>query len=286
MSMSECRSLRNNAAMVPSVAILGAGAFGEILCGGLLRAGWHPGSLALAARREERAREITAKLGVACLLDPVEAIAGKRVVVVAVKPKDVPHLLDQLEGAVTSDQVIITLAAGVPTAVFERAFAGAGVVRAMPNTPALVSEAISAYAPGASVDEAALKDATTVLEAVGRTVQLEEALLDAVTAVSGSGPAYVYLLAEALTEAAIREGLPHHAAELLVHQTLKGAGALLAETELNPTQLRAQVTSPGGTTAAAVHILEEGGFRAVVEDAVRAAAQRAREMGERASEDA
>ena len=284
--MLETSSLRNNAPMIPSVAILGAGAFGEILCGGLLRAGWAPEDLSLAARREERARQVTEKLGVTCSLDPVSAVADKRMIVVAVKPKDVPHLVEQLQGTVTDSQVIITLAAGVPTAVYERAFPGVRVVRAMPNTPALVSEAITAYAPGANVDEQALKDATTVLNAIGPTVELEEALLDAVTAVSGSGPAYVYLLAEALTEAAIREGLPHHAAELLVHQTLKGAGALLAETELNPTQLRAQVTSPGGTTAAAVHILEEGGFRAVVEDAVRAAAQRAREMGKRASEDA
>jgi pyrroline-5-carboxylate reductase len=127
-----------------------------------------------------------------------------------------------------------------------------------------------------------MKRAQTVLQAVGDTIVLDEALLDAVTAVSGTGPAYVFLLAEALVEAAIREGLPWHAAERLVEQTLRGAGMLLAASELTPARLRAQVTSPGGTTAAAVHVLEERGFRALVEDAVRAAARRSRELGERA----
>ncbi len=124
----------------------------------------------------------------------------------------------------------------------------------------------------------------SVLAAVGETIELPEDLLDAVTAVSGTGPAYAFLLAEALTEAAIREGLPRQIAERLVHQTIKGAGALLVETGMSPFELRAQVTSPGGTTAAAVHVLEERGFRALVEDAVRAAGDRSREMGARAEE--
>lgn len=271
--------------MKPTVAILGAGALGEILVGGLLRAGWSRDELALAARREERCHELTERLGVACHLDPVAAAAGKRVIVVVVKPKDVPTLLAQLEGALEHDQLILSLAAGVPTSVFEKALGEVSVVRAMPNTPALVDEAITAYAPGSFVTDEALKEVAAVLEAVGKTVMLEESLMDAVTAVSGTGPAYVYLLAEALTDAAIREGLPRHAAQLLVDQTLKGTGALLAETELSPIKLRAQVTSPGGTTAAAVHVLEQRGFRAAIEDAVRAAAQRSREMGRAAAED-
>lgn len=269
--------------MRPTVAILGAGALGEILAGGLLRAGWMPPDLSLAARREERAAELTERLGVVCELDPLSAAAGKRVVVVAVKPKDVPTLLGQIGDGLAADQLVVSLAAGVPIAVFERALGEIPVVRAMPNTPALVDEAITAYAPGRYVSEDALKEVASVLEAVGKTVMLEEQLMDAVTAVSGTGPAYVYLLAEALTDAAIREGLPRRAAQLLVDQTLKGTGALLAETELSPIKLRAQVTSPGGTTAAAVHVLEESGFRAAIEDAVRAATQRSREMGEAAA---
>lgn len=270
--------------MKPTVAILGAGALGEILAGGLLRAGWQPDELSLAARREERCAELTTRLGVACHLEPVAALTGRRVVVVAVKPKDVATLLHQIDGALDGHQLILSLAAGVPAAVFEKALGEVPVVRAMPNTPALVDEAVTAYAPGRHVSEAALKEAALVMEAVGKTVQLDEQLMDAVTAVSGTGPAYLYLLAEALTDAAIREGLPRHAAQLLVDQTLKGTGALLAETELSPIKLRAQVTSPGGTTAAAVHVLEEAGFRTAVENAVRAAAQRSREMGEAAGE--
>lgn len=270
--------------MKPTVAILGAGALGEILAGGLLRAGWSPGDLSLAARREERCTELTERLGVACHLDSVAAVAGKRVVVVVVKPKDVPTLLEQIAGSLEPEQIVLSLAAGVPAAVFERALGEVAVVRAMPNTPALVDEAVTAYAPGKYVSEEALKEVASVMEAVGKTVVLEEQLMDAVTAVSGTGPAYVYLLAEALTDAAIREGLPRHAAQLLVDQTLKGTGALLAETALSPIKLRAQVTSPGGTTAAAVHVLEESGFRAAIEDAVRAAAERSREMGAAAAE--
>jgi pyrroline-5-carboxylate reductase len=269
--------------MKPTVAILGAGALGEILAGGLLRAGWARGDLALAARRPERCAELTDRLGVACHLDPVSAAAGKQVIVIAVKPKDVPTLLAQIASFLEPHQLVLSLAAGVPTTVFEKALGQVPVVRAMPNTPALVDEAITAYSAGAFVTDEALKEAASVMEAVGKTVMLEEALMDAVTAVSGTGPAYVYLLAEALTDAAIREGLPRHAAQLLVDQTLKGTGALLAETELSPIKLRAQVTSPGGTTAAAVHVLEEAGFRTAIEDAVRAAAQRSREMGEAAA---
>ncbi len=270
--------------MKPTVAILGAGALGEILAGGLLRAGWAPEALSLAARREERCAELEDRLGVRCFLNPIQAIADRRVVVIVVKPRDVPGLLEQL-GELDSSHLVLSLAAGVPIEMLERSLGKVPVVRAMPNTPALVEEAITAFAPGSYVSEEQLKEVSAVLEAVGKTVQLDESLMDAVTAVSGTGPAYLYLLAEALTDAAIREGLPRHAAELLVDQTLKGTGALLAETELSPIKLRAQVTSPGGTTAAAVHVLEEAGFRTAVENAVRAAAQRSREMGEAAAEE-
>ncbi|MDP2623172.1 MAG: pyrroline-5-carboxylate reductase [Actinomycetota bacterium] len=267
----------------PTVAILGAGAIGEALASGLLAAGWPADDLVLVARREERRREVEAMTGVICILDPVEAVEGRDVVVVAVKPGDVGGLLGQVAGAIRPDQVVISLAAGVPTTVFEQALGEVPVVRAMPNTPAQIAEAVTALAGGSHATMEAIERAQEVLEAVGDTIVLDESLLDAVTAVSGTGPAYVFLLAEALVEAAIREGLPWHAAEKLVEQTLRGAGMLLAASELSPARLRAQVTSPGGTTAAAVHVLEERGFRALVEDAVRAAARRSREMGERAA---
>lgn len=265
-----------------TVAILGAGAMGEVLAGGLLRAGWDPGNLSLAVRRESRRAEVEASTGVSTTLDPAEAAKGRQVVVVAVKPGDVPRLIEQIAGSVTSDQVVVSLAAGVRTGVYESALGDVQVVRAMPNTPAQIDEGVTALAAGAFAGEEAMRLASNVLGAVGDTVVLDEPLLDAVTAVSGTGPAYVFLLAEAMVEAAIREGLPWHAAEQLVEQTIRGAGMLLQQIELTPARLRAQVTSPGGTTAAAIHVLEQRGFRALVEDAVRAAAQRSRELGERA----
>ena len=270
--------------MHETVAVLGAGAMGEVLAAGLQRAGWEPGTLILAARRPERQREVEERTGLRTLLDAAEAARGRRVVVVAVKPADVPSLIRQIEGVVTSDQVILSLAAGVPTRAFESAFGEVAVVRAMPNTPALYDEAITAYCPGRYAGPEAVHSAVEVLASVGQTLALDEHLLDAVTAVSGTGPAYLFLLAEALIEAAIREGIPRHAAERLVKQTARGAGVLLAGLEASPEHLRAQVTSPGGTTAAAVHVLEERGFRALVEDAVQAAAERSRELGRRAEE--
>ncbi|MGA9595496.1 MAG: pyrroline-5-carboxylate reductase [Acidimicrobiia bacterium] len=268
----------------PSVAILGAGSMGEILAEGLLRAGWELDNLILLVRRDERAREAERRTGIRATLDADEAVAGRDVLVVAVKPKDVEGLLAQIKSSVKPGQIIVSLAAGVPVAVYENAIPDVAVVRSMPNTPAAVDEGMTAYCGGTHAGEEALILADMVLAAVGETIRLSEDLLDAVTAVSGTGPAYVFLLAEALIEAAIREGLPHHAAEKLVVQTLRGAGALLSVSEKSAFRLRADVTSPGGTTAAAMHELEDGGFRALLERAVQAAAQRSRELGDAALE--
>ncbi len=252
---------------------------GEALAMGLLDAGWDPGLIDLAARRPERARRVEAATSCRCVLDPAGILKSKRVVVVAVKPRDVHHLLEQVRGSYEAGQVLVSLAAGVPTTVYEKVLGEIPVVRAMPNTPAVVRQGITGIAAGRYASSGALDLAEGVLAAVGPVSRMDEHLLDAVTAVSGTGPAYAFLLAEALTEAAIREGLPRDVAETLVHQTIKGAGHLLVETGRKPFELRSEVTSPGGTTAAAMHILEERGFRALVEDAVRAAAQRSRELG-------
>lgn len=268
--------------MRPSVAILGAGSMGTILCQGLLRAGWVPEEIVMAARREEGAAVASERTGVTTVLDVAVAVEDRQVVVIAVKPADVHVLVAQIKDAVVPGQTVLSLVAGVPVALLESALGDVAVVRAMPNTPAAVDQGMTAYCGGEHSDDASLALAAEVLSAVGETMQLNEELLDAVTAVSGTGPAYVYLLAESLIEAAIREGLPHHAASKLVEQTLKGAGMLLAEEHRTPFELRAQVTSPGGTTAAAMHVLMEGSFRALIEDAVRAAAQRSRELGAQA----
>jgi pyrroline-5-carboxylate reductase len=174
---------------------------------------------------------------------------------------------------------VISLAAGVTTDSYESRIGAVPVVRAMPNTPALVREGVTGIAAGKYAGEDDLDSAQEVLGAVGSVRVMDELLLDAVTAVSGTGPAYVFLLAEALTEAAMREGLSRDIAEKFVHQTIRGAGHLLTDTSKSASELRYEVTSPGGTTAAAVHVLEERGFRALVEDAVRAAAIRATELG-------
>ncbi len=251
---------------------------GQALASGLLAAGWGADTISLCVRRPERLNELAAT-GCSVTLDPLEAVSGSELIVVAVKPKDVPGLLETLAGSITADQTVLSLAAGVTTATYESALGAVPVIRAMPNTPALVRQGVTGIATGRYAGEANLSLAEATLGAVGSVRLMDESLLDAVTAVSGTGPAYVFLLAEALTEAAMREGLPRDIAERFVSETIRGAGHLLTETDRSPAELRYQVTSPGGTTAAAVHVLEERGFRALVEDAVRAAAIRSQELG-------
>jgi len=268
----------------PTVGILGAGAMGEIFAHGLIRAGWEPSDLHLAVRRSERARDLEFATGSEVTLSAAEAASGRDVLIIAVKPKDVPAVLGEIEGIVTRDQVVVSIAAGVPMSVFEAALEGVPVVRAMPNTPSAVDLGMAAYTLGSNANDEHSARAREVLAAVGETIEVPEDLLDAVTAVSGTGPAYIFLMAEALIEAAIREGLPHHAAEKLVHQTVRGAGELLSTSDKSAFRLRGEVTSPGGTTAAAMHVLEDGGFRALIENAVRSAADRSRELGRRVSD--
>jgi pyrroline-5-carboxylate reductase len=262
-----------------SVAILGAGAMGEALASGLLAAGWDSADLCLCARRKDRAEALAGSTGCLVTLDPVEAIEGRQLLVVAVKPRDVPHLTSQLVGRIGAEQTILSLAAGVTAATYEDALGEVPVVRAMPNTPALVRQGVTGISAGRYAEGRHIELARETLAAVGSVRVMDESLLDAVTAVSGTGPAYVFLLAEALTEAAMREGLPRDIAESFVNQTIRGAGHLLTDVDKSPAELRYAVTSPGGTTAAAVHVLEERGFRALVEDAVRAAALRSAELG-------
>lgn len=262
-----------------SVGVIGVGAMGYALVSGLLAAGWDSSEISLCVRRPEHGEELREQTGCLVTMDPLEAIEGRDVVVVAVKPRDVEGLLKTISGSVEENQTVLSLAAGVTTATYETQLGAVPVVRAMPNTPALVGESITGITPGLHAGTSHVDAARKILGAVGTVRVMEESLLDAVTAVSGTGPAYVFLLAEALTEAAMREGLPRDIAEQFVHQTIRGAGHLLTDTDKSPARLRYEVTSPGGTTAAAMHVLEEKGFRAVVEDAVRAAAVRARELG-------
>lgn len=252
---------------------------GEALAAGLLSAGWETSEISLCVRRMERGDELGIRLGCPVYLDAIESIKGRDVIVIAVKPRDVHLVRETLVGSIEEGQTVVSLAAGVTTASYEDALGEVPIVRAMPNTPALVREGVTGIAAGSHAGAHDLDVAREVLGAVGTVRIMDESLLDAVTAVSGTGPAYVFLLAEALTEAAMREGLSRDIAENFVHQTIRGAGHLLTGTSKSPAELRYEVTSPGGTTAAAVHVLEERGFRALVEDAVRAAAIRATELG-------
>ncbi len=263
-----------------TVAIIGVGAMGEALVSGLLAAGWASSEIALCVRRQERADELSRRTGCLVTFDPGEAVSQRQLVVVAVKPRDVPMVLESLSGQIGAGQTVLSLAAGVTTAAYESGLGDVPVVRAMPNTPALVRRGVTGIAAGRFAGPGHLETAQEILGAVGTVRVMDETLLDAVTAVSGTGPAYVFLMAEALTEAAMREGLPRDIAESFVNQTIRGAGHLLTDTFKSPAQLRYEVTSPGGTTAAAMHVLEERGFRALVEDAVRAAAIRAGELGD------
>lgn len=266
--------------MKPSVAVIGAGAMGEAIIRGLIHAGWTPDEVAAADTVPERLDALHTELGVAVTADAAEAAAGKDVVVVVVKPNHVPDVIERLAGALSRHQVVLSVAAGIPIATFEAGLPGIPIVRAMPNTPALLGAGAAAVAPGIHADAIHIERARAVLGAVGIVEEVPESLIDAVTAVSGSGPAYVFLLAEAMQSAAQELGLPESIARSLVNQTILGAGRMLTETGADAPTLRERVTSPGGTTAAALAAFEDGGFSKLVARAVGAAEARGRQLGE------
>ena len=262
------------------LALLGGGKMGEALLAGLLDAGWDAGSVTVAEVDADRRRVLEERFkGIRVAPSAAWAVADAEVVVVAVKPVDVPTALEQALPSLEADTLVLSIAAGVRLATVEAAVGDRPVVRAMPNTAALVGRAATAIAGGRHATDAHLVLAERVLGAVGVVVRVPEGHLDAVTALSGSGPAYVFLVAEALIDAGVLAGLPRPTAEILTRETLLGASTLLAEGE-PPEALRAGVTSPGGTTAAGLHVLEQRGVRAAILDAVRAAAARSRELGE------
>jgi pyrroline-5-carboxylate reductase len=262
------------------VALLGGGRMGEALLAGLLDAGWEPDGLAVAEVDADRRRALeTTFAGVHVVPSPAWAVPDADVVVLAVKPGDVVAALESAAPALAEGALVLSIAAGVTLATLEAALPGRAVVRAMPNTPALVREGAAAIAAGTAATDADLELAERVLGAVGVVVRVPESQLDAVTGLSGSGPAYVFLLAEAMIEAGVLVGLPRESARALVLQTLLGSGRLLATGDESPEALRAAVTSPGGTTAAGLAELEAHGFRSAVLEAVRAATDRSRELG-------
>jgi pyrroline-5-carboxylate reductase len=263
-----------------NLALLGGGRMGEALAQGLLDAGWDSDTIAIAEIDAERRRVLEERFpGVRVVPSPAWAAAEADVVVIAVKPGDVAGALEACAPILPEHALVLSIAAGVTLADVEAGAGGRPVVRAMPNTGALVGKGAAAIAAGVRADESHLELAERVLGAVGMVVRVPEAHLDAVTGLSGSGPAYVFLFAEAMTEAGVLVGLPRPIAAALVRQTLLGAATLLTETGESPEALRAAVTSPGGTTAAGLQALEAHGVRAAILDAVEVATIRSRELG-------
>jgi len=265
---------------VETVAILGAGVMGEAVLSGLLRSGRTPGDLLVAERRPERAAELRTRYGVE-VLSNIEAAERATVLMIVVKPQDMGGLLDEIAPQVRPGALVVSLAAGITTAFLEeRLPAGSPVVRVMPNTPALVDEGMAAISPGSHCDEAHLEEAEALLASVGKVLRVPEKQQDAVTAISGSGPAYIFFVVESMIEAGVHLGLPRSTATELVVQTLVGAGKMLRETGEHPTVLRENVTSPAGTTAAAIRELENHKVRAAFLRAMEAARDRSRELAQ------
>jgi pyrroline-5-carboxylate reductase len=262
-----------------SIAILGAGKLGEALLSGLLRSGHARDDVQVSVRRLERAVELTQRHGVRAVSN-AEAAGAAEVLLLAVKPQDMPALLTEIAPSIHPGQLVISMAAAVTTKTIEAALpAKTPVVRVMSNTPVLVDEAMSAISPGAHATEEHLTRVEALLAPVGRTVRVPEYQQDAVTALSGSGPAYFFYLVEAMIDAGILLGLPRAVAADLIVQTAVGAAVMLRETGEHPVILREAVTSPGGTTINAIRELENHGVRAALLSALEAARDRSRELG-------
>jgi pyrroline-5-carboxylate reductase len=262
------------------VAILGAGVMGETLLSGLLRSGRSPASLLVGEKRSERAAELHERYGVE-VVGNRDAARRADTVAVVVKPQDMEELLREIAPELRPGQLVVSLAAGITTAFIESHIPdGVAVVRVMPNTPALVDEGMAAVSRGSHCDERHLAEAESLMASTGRVVRVPERQQDAVTAISGSGPAYIFFVVEAMIEAGVHLGLPRTTATELVVQTVVGSAKLLRETGEHPTVLREQVTSPAGTTAAAIRQLEDHKVRAAFLTAMEAARDRSRALAE------
>ena len=266
-----------------TIAVIGAGKIGEVLLSGLLRAGWPVDRLLATARRQERGAELTERYGVR-VVDNATAAAQADVLAISVKPQDAEALMADLGPRVPQEKLVVSLCAGLPTTFFAKWLpAGAPIVRVMTNTPALVDEAMTAISAGVHATAEHLALAEEMFRPLGRTIRVPESQQDAVTALSGSGPAYFYFLVEAMTDAGILLGLPRQAAHDLIVQTAIGSAIMLRDSGEHPVKLREAVTSPAGTTISAIRELENHGVRAALLAALEAARDRARELAEQYS---
>jgi len=263
-----------------TVAIFGAGVMGEALLSGLLRSGLDPETVVITERNHERAMHMSATYGVKVLTNS-EAAQLADTLVLVVKPQDMSSLLAEIAPLIRSDALVISLAAGITCETIAAGLpAGHPIVRVMPNTPSLVDQGMSAIAAGPTCDQPHLDEAERLLRSVGQVMEVPEHYLDAVTAISGSGPAYIFYMAEAMIEAGVLLGLPRATSTELVVQTLLGAAVMLRETGEHPTVLRENVSSPAGTTVAAIRQLDEHKVRAALVSAIEAARDRSRQLAE------
>ena len=261
------------------IAILGAGKMGEALLSGLLRAGRPSSSVIAAVRRPERGAELASRYGIQ-VLDAASAAKLADTLVLAPKPQDMGRLLDEIAPVVPAGRLVISVAAGITTAAISARLTGdVPIVRVMSNTPVLVDEAMSVISAGSFAGEEHLRRAEELLSPVGKVLRIPESQQDAATALSGSGPAYVYYLVESMVDAGILLGMSRAAALEMVTQAVYGAATMLRESGEHPVILREAVTSPGGTTISAIRELEKHGVRAAFLAAIEAARDRGRELG-------
>ena len=262
------------------VAIIGAGRLGEAMLRGFLSAEWRSADeLVVTDKRLDHLAELRERFGIETTDDNAAAVASSRLAILAVKPQDMAVVLREVAPSVGEGHTFISVAAGITTASIEAHLPpGARVVRAMPNAPAVVHEGIAGICPGANADGTDLELAEEALRHLGRVVRVNERDMDAVTALSGSGPAYFALLAEAMIEAGLLLGLGREVSTQLVVQTMLGSALLLRDEGIHPVELREAVTSPGGTTTRAIRELENAGVRAAFLNAITAATERSREL--------
>ena len=263
-----------------SIAFIGGGNMAEALATGIARARIIPAeSIIISEPVAERCTHLREKHGFTTTDRNTQASVGGGTVFLAVKPQILPDVLKEIAPSIDAEQLVISIAAGITLELLEKSLPGIPVVRSMPNTPALVGSSATVISPGKSVHADMTHWAVELFQAVGTCHVLPEDLLDAVTGLSGSGPAYIFSMAEALIEAGMAVGIPAEESSGLVKQTIMGAARLMMETEMSPTQLREMVTSSGGTTEAGLAAMEEGDFSETVVEAVMAATKRAKELG-------
>ena len=265
-----------------TLSFIGCGVMGQAMIKGILNQKLiEPERITASEPRLERAQEIHGRYEVRTTKDNRVAVRGARIIVLSVKPQTLPKILPEIRDEVSADALIISIVAGMRISVIQRGLGVAAIVRSMPNTPGQIGHCMTVWTATEAVNEAQRRQAQAILGALGKELYVtEESYLDMATALSGTGPAYVFLFMEALIDAGVHMGFSRHVAEELVYQTMAGSVVMARETGLHPTQLRNQVTSPGGTTAEALYQLEKGGLRTVISKAVWAAYQRSKALGE------